>query len=176
MQLAYGGPVRWDDLFVDLQAQWEAELRAEDDAQIRELAEAEAAGTRFSDRLRSRRGAAITLRLVDASDRVGLVSDVAPEWVLLAEGERRHLVPVAAIALAWPLGGAAPAPGAVERRLGLGHVLRALGNEGQEVVVRTLGGDHAGLLARVGSDHLDIAARAGVLSIPWSALLTVSSV
>lgn len=160
---------------MDLQAQWEAELRAEDDAQIRELAEAEAAGTRFADRLRARRGAEITLRLVDGSDRVGRALDVAPEWVLLAEGERRHLVPVSAIAVAWPLGGAAPAAGRVESRLGLGHVLRALGNEGQDVVVRTLGGDHAGLLARVGSDHLDIAARTGVLSVPWSALLTVSS-
>jgi hypothetical protein len=115
--------VRWESLFADLQAQWEAELRADDDAEIRELAEAEAAGTRLGDRLRARRGEPLTLRLVDGSDRSGVVGDVAQEWLLLAEGERRHLVPVAAIALAWPLAGAAPAPSRVERGLGLGHVL-----------------------------------------------------
>jgi hypothetical protein len=167
--------VRWDDLFADLQAQWEAELRADDDVEIRELAEAEAAGTSFGDRLRARRGAPLTVRLADGSDRTGVVADVAQEWVLIAERERRHLVPVAAIAVAWPLGGAAPAPGAVERGLGLGHVLRALAAEGHDVVVRTRGGDHAGLLVRVGADHLDIAAHTGVLSIPWAALLSVSS-
>lgn len=173
--MLYRGRVRWDSLFADLQAQWEAELRADDDDEIRELAEAEAAGTRFGDRLRSRRGAPLTLRLSDGSDRVGVVSDVAQEWVLLAEGERRHLVPVQAIALAWPLAGAAPAPSVIERGLGLGHVLRALAGEGQDVVVRTRGGDHTGLLVRVGADHLDIAAATGVLSVPWTALLSVSS-
>lgn len=171
----YGVLVRWDALFADLQAQWEAELRAEDDAEIRELAEAEAAGTAFGDRLRARRGAALTVRLADGSDRTGVVTDVAQEWVLLAEGERRHLVPVTAIAIAWPLAGAAPAPSAVERGLGLGHVLRALAGEAQDVVVRTHGGDHTGLLVRVGADHLDLAASTGVLSIPWAALLSVSS-
>lgn len=173
--MPYRVGVRWDSLFADLQAQWEAELRAGDDAEIRDLAQAEAAGTRFGDRLRARRGASLTLRLADGSDRVGTVGDVAQEWVLLAEGERRHLVPVAAIALAWPLAGAAPAPSAIERGLGLGHVLRALAGEGQDVVVRTHGGDHTGLLARVGADHIDVAATTGVLSVPWSALLSVSS-
>ncbi|WP_156224575.1 hypothetical protein [Pseudactinotalea suaedae] len=167
--------MRWDALFADLQAQWEAERRADDDAEIRELAEAEAAGTRFGDRLRARLGAPLTLRLVDSSDRVGVVKDAAPEWVLLAEGERRHLVPVAAIAMAWPLAGAAPAPGAIERGLGLGHVLRALAGEGQAVVVRSRGGDQTGLLVRVGADHVDVAAGLGILSVPWSALLSVSS-
>jgi hypothetical protein len=171
----YREGVRWDSLFADLQAQWEAELRADDDAEIRDLAEAEAAGTRFADRLRARRGAPLSLRLVDGSDRGGVASDVANEWVLLAEGERRHLVPVRAIALAWPLGGAAPAPGVLERGLGLGHVLRGLAGEGQEVVVSTLGGDHPGLLVRVGADHVDMATPTGILAIPWSALLSVSS-
>jgi hypothetical protein len=168
--------VRWESLFADLQAQWEAELRADDDAEIRELAEAEAAGTRLGDRLRARRGEPLTLRLVDGSDRSGVVGDVAQEWLLLAEGERRHLVPVAAIALAWPLAGAAPAPSRVERGLGLGHVLRALAGEGQHVVVRTRGGDHTGLVVRVGADHVDLATAVGVLTVPWAALLSVSSV
>ena len=122
--------MRWDALFADLQAQWEAEVRAEGDAEIRELAEAEAAGTAFADRLRARRGAAITVRLADGSDRAGVVTDSAPEWVVLADGERRHFVPISAIAIAWPLAGAAPAAGRVERGLGLGHVLRALGKPG----------------------------------------------
>lgn len=168
--------MRWDALFADLQAQWEAELRAVDDDEIRDLAEAEAAATHVADRIRARRGQQLSLRLLDGSDRTGLVVDVAQEWVLLGEGERRHLVPVAAIAMAWPLAGTAPEAPAIERGLGLGHVLRALAAEGQGVVVRTRGGDHAGRIVRVGADHLDLAASLGVLSIPWAALLSVSSV
>lgn len=167
--------MRWDALFADLQAQWEAEERTAGDEEIRELAEAEIATTRFADRVRARRGERLSVRLSDASDRVGLVVDVAQEWMLLADGERRHLVPLSAVALAWPLAGSAPPPTAVERGLGLGHVLRALASEGQEVSVRTHGGDHAGRVVRVGADHLDVATRAGVLSVPWAALLSVSS-
>lgn len=173
--MPYREAVRWDALFADLQAQWQAEISADSDAEVHELAEAEAAGTSFADRLRARRGSMITLRLADGSDRAGVVTDAAPEWVVLAEGERRHLVPVSAIAIAWPLAGAAPAADRVERGLGLGHVLRALGNQGQEVVVRTHGGDHAGVLVRVGRDHLDVAGSTGVMSVPWTLLLSISS-
>lgn len=168
--------MRWDDLFSDLQAQWDAQLRVDGDAEIRELAEAETAATTFGDRIRARRGGTLSVRLADGSDRVGEVVDVAQQWVLLGDGDRRHLVPTAAISLAWPLGHAAPAPGAVERALGLGHVLRALAGEGAGVMVRTAGGDQAGRIVRVGADHLDLAGAAGVLSIPWHALLSVSSV
>jgi hypothetical protein len=171
----YGVRMRWDALFADLQAQWDAEVRAGDDAEILELAEAEAAGTTIGDRLRARRDGELNLRLLDGSDRTGRVADVAQEWVLLADGERRHLVPVAAVALAWPLGGAAPAASAVERALSLGHVLRALAGEGQPVLLRTWGGDHTGRIVRVGADHLDLSTPVGVLSAPWTAILSVSS-
>lgn len=167
--------MRWDALFADLQAQWEAEQRSADDEEIRELAEAEAAATRLGDRVRARRGHPLTVRLVDGSDRSGVVVDVAQEWVLLAEGERRHLVPMSAVALVWPLAGAAPPPAAVDRGLGLGHVLRALAAEGQQVLVRTLGGDQVGLVVRVGADHLDLATQGGVLGVPWAALTGISS-
>lgn len=173
--MTYRVPVRWDALFADLQAQLEAEQRTDHDVEIRDLAEAEVAGTRFADRLRALVGGPLTVRLIDGSDWAGMVADAAPEWLLLAQGERRHLVPAAAIALAWPLAGIAPAAGRVESRLGLGSVLRALAAEGQAVMVRTRAGDHNGLLVRVGADHLDVAAAAGVLSVPWSALLSVSS-
>jgi hypothetical protein len=167
--------MRWDALLADLQAQWDAAMRSEDDAMIRELAEAEAAGTRFGDRLRARRDHELTVRLVDASDRRGRLVDVARDWLVLADGDRRSLVPVAAVVAAWPLGGTAPDPGPIERGLSLGHVLRALAAEGAAVVVRTVAGDHRGRLVRVGADHADLHTAAGVVTVPWSALCSVDS-
>lgn len=167
--------MRWDALFTDLAAQWEAGLRDADEAQIKELAEAEAAGTRIQDRIRGRRGAAITVRLRDGSGRSGTIVDVAQEWVVLAEGERRHLLPAHAVAVVWPLGPTAPEPSRVERSLTLGHVLRALANEGAHVVVHGDGGVFDGRIIRVGADHLDLATAAGVLSLSWAALLSVAS-
>lgn len=167
--------MQWDDLFADLQAQWDAQVQAEDDALVAELAEAEVAGTRFADRMRARHGERVNVRLADGSDNAGTVTDAAMEWVVLADGDRRHLIPVAAIAAAWPLAGSAPTGGTVERTLGLGHVLRALANDGAPVVVRHRGGEAVGYVVRVGADHLDLQSPAGPLTIPWTGLLRVSS-
>lgn len=169
--------MRWDDLFDDLQAQFLAAERALDEERLAELVEAEFAATSFTDRWRARRGQPLTVRLRDGSDRSGLVADVAVSWVVLAHGERRSLIPRAAVVLAWPLGGAAPEPSAVERALGLGHMLRTLAQDGAPVVLHTLAGAHRGRIVRVGADHCDLATGAGVgaVSVPWDALLSVDS-
>lgn len=52
---------------------------------------------------------------------------------------------------------AAPAPGAVESRLGLGHALRALARDRAVVRVRAGEADLTGRIERVGADHLDLA-------------------
>ncbi|MFV0252331.1 MAG: hypothetical protein ACK5H2_03240 [Beutenbergiaceae bacterium] len=167
--------MRWDDLFADLAGQWQAQARAASEDEIRELAHAEAAGIRLVDRIRGLRGAPITVRLADGVDLRGSVADAADEWLLLADGERRHLIPVAAVAAIWPLAGAAPASSRVERALGLGYLLRGLAAERHRVQVRTRAGEHQGTIVRVGADHLDLATDAGGLSLPWSGLLCVSS-
>lgn len=173
--VGYGEPMRWDDLFADLQAQFEAAEGAQIPIEVAELAEAEIAGTRLADRWRARLGESLQIRLSDGSDREGEVADAAQEWVLLARGGRRMLIPATAVVLVRTLGPSAPEPTAVQRALGLGHVLRALAQERLEVVVHTTAGTYRGRLARVGRDHCDLAGSGGVVTISWAGLVSVES-
>lgn len=152
--------MRWEALFSDLQAQWDAARREEDDARIADLAELEMARVSMVDRLRARRGQPVGLLLSDGSALTGDVLDAAVPWLLVAVGERRSIVPVDAVVAAWPLGPVAAEAPAVERRLGLGHVLRAVAREGAAVRVRTVAGVYRGRIVRVGADHLDLATEA----------------
>ena len=167
--------MRWDDVFAELAAELAAVEREEAEARLGELVAAEFAGTTFADRCRARRGQSLTLRLQDGSTRSGTVRDATRGWLLLADGDRRSLVPLTAVVLAWPLQGSAPEPRPVEARLGLGHALRALAEDHLPVLVRTTAGDHRGQIVRVGADHLDLAGGAGVLTVPWRGLLSVES-
>jgi hypothetical protein len=175
--------MRWEALFADLQGQWDAAQRAEDDARIADLAELEMGRTGVVDRLRACRGNMLAVRLTDGSEVTGLVLDAAPQWLLLRSGERRCVVPASAVAAAWPLGPVAPDPGVVERRLGVAHALRAIAREGATVRLRTLAGDVRGRIVRVGADHLDVAidlvpgqaALGSVITVTFTALLLVES-
>lgn len=168
-------PMRWDDVFAELAAEFAAAEREEDEARLGELVVAEVAGTTFADRCRARRGQPLTVRVRDGSVRSGSVRDATRAWLLLAEGDRRSLVPLTAVVLAWPLQGSAPEPGPVEARIGLGHALRALAEQRLPVLVCTEAGDHRGQIVRVGADHLDLAGDAGTLTLPWRAVLSVDS-
>lgn len=167
--------MRWDDLFADLEAQWQAELKAESSYEIHELAQAEAAGTTIADRLRARQGNLVTIRLLDGSDRAGVVGQAGAHWCVLAEGSRRHLIPTDAVVVAWTLADTAPPLTAVQQALGLGSALRAVANHGSSVRVDTIAGQFSGYIARVGADHVDLRTSTQVLSLRMSTLLCVSS-
>lgn len=152
----YALGVRWESLFADLQGQWDAAQRVDDEARIADLAELEMGRTWLADRVRARVGASLTVRLTDGSEVTGLVLDAAPQWLLLRTGERRSLVPVAAVGAAWPLGPVAPEAGVVESRLRVSHVLRAIAREGVTVLIRSTAVDVRGQIVRVGADHLDV--------------------
>lgn len=171
----YGVQMRWDDLFADLQAQFDAAAAQDVTLEVAELAEAEIAGTTIADRWRARRGQTLQMRLRDGSDREGVVADAAQEWVVLARGIRRSLIPRAAVVLAQPLGPSAPGASAVERALSLGHVLRALAQEHLEVLVHTMAGAYRGRLVRVGADHCDVLVAGRTLTISWQGLVSIDS-
>ena len=65
--IPYGEQMRWDDLFADLAAQFDAAAGDQMPIEVAELAEAEIAGTVLADRWRARRGAALQIRLRDGS-------------------------------------------------------------------------------------------------------------
>jgi hypothetical protein len=49
----------------------------------------------------------------------------------------------------------------VERRLGLGHALRALARDRARVVVSTLSGDVTGIIGAVGADFIELSTGVG---------------
>lgn len=167
------GGVRWEALFDDLERQFTQELRAAADEEVLDLAEAEQAQVTLADRLRARRGQAVSLRLTDGSDVHGTVLDAAVQWLLVADTGRRVLVPVSAVAAARNLGHAAPESPVVERRLRLTHVLRALAREEAAVVVRTTAGDHRGRITRVAADHVELDTGAGSVALALGHVLAV---
>ncbi|KRC34137.1 hypothetical protein ASE15_13155 [Oerskovia sp. Root22] len=176
--------VRWDLLFADLAAQLDAAEAADGVQTIAELTRAEQGTILLTDRLRAAVGALLDLHLVDGHRLAAEVRDVAPEWVLLAERSRQHVVPLTAIASIHGLTRHAVAPTSrTEAGRSLGAALRALMRDRAPVRVRTRSGQVDGRVARVGRDHLDVeelsheqpgrAARTGRL-VPFSALVCVS--
>jgi nucleotide-binding universal stress UspA family protein len=181
----YGAGMRWEELFADLEAQLGFTRAYELDSEVADRVATERAGVAIADRLRAQGVAPVDVRLRGGEVLRGEVADVANDWLLLAEGPRRHLVPQAALTAIGGLGAhAAPPAGEVLRRLGLGHALRALAVEGRSVQVVAGESTHLGRIVAVGQDHLDIAPdseglradrSAGLLAVPFAAILRVSS-
>ncbi|MFC8600454.1 hypothetical protein [Isoptericola sp. NPDC057191] len=176
------GPARWELLFADLEARFEAEMTAEREGAVAELTRAEQASIPLVDRLRAATGAVVRVELLDGEAVEGRVARVARAWVLLeghgARGRVQHLVPLPALSAVGGLGRQAVPSGARTDGLGLGHVLRGLQRDRARVVVRTPGGSVTGRIGRVGADHLDVEesdrARPVVRTVPFGAVLRVS--
>ncbi|GEA88619.1 hypothetical protein [Cellulomonas cellasea] len=169
--------MRWEALFADLEAQLGAARATEAAADVAELTRAERATVELGSRLRAAHGHVLTLRS-GAARVTGTVLDVAEQWVLLADGPARWLVPTAGVTAVrgLPLH-AAPAPGAVERRLSLGHALRAVARDRATVRVVLDDEELSGRVDRVGADHLDLTVpdpRPGaVWAVPFRAVRAV---
>ncbi|QTE30289.1 hypothetical protein [Pengzhenrongella sicca] len=175
--------MRWEALFADLEAQLEAALAADRAAEISELTRAERATVLLADRLRSARGADVALLVAGGATIAGELVDLGADWALVGDGGRRALVPLQAVIAVRGLPvRAAPAPGAVARRLGLGSVLRALSRDRATVRLATEWAELAGRIELVGADHLDLvtgvdAPRSGapMWTVPFAALRVVRS-
>lgn len=175
--------VRWEALFDDMEAQLAAVHGAATRLDVAELTRAERATVGLVDRLRAARDTTVTVRTAHGEPLRGPLVDSAPEWLLLALGPvQRALVPTAAVVVVGDLTlHAAPAPGVVERRLGLGHALRALARDRAVVRVRSAGVELVGRVDRVGADHLDLtetvrpAVGATTWAVPFATLEVVRS-
>lgn len=150
--------MRWDALFADMELQMEAASAQGRAQEVAELTRAERASVHLADRLRAGVGAALRVRVRTGESVTGVVRDVGPVWMLLAESGREHLLPLhAVVTVAGLTDVAAPDVGPVLRRLGLGHVLRAVARDRSVVQVVTMGGTLVGRIDAVGADHLDVA-------------------
>jgi hypothetical protein len=172
--------VRWDLLFADLEAQLDAADAQADAHVLADLTRAEQATISLADRLRgSIEGRPLGVRLVDGAHLTGQVRAVADDWFMLAEGGRRHVVPLLAVTVFDGLTAhAVPAPSGTGAGRGLPALLRALMRDRAVVRVRTLAGEVDGRVGRVGKDHLDVTDTGGGMRssrvVPFGALLCVS--
>ncbi|HVN50764.1 MAG TPA: hypothetical protein VMT43_05000 [Acidimicrobiales bacterium] len=153
--------MRWERLFDDLEAQWDAAEQEDLRAEVADRTRRETARLRLVDRLRGNQGRTVALDLPGAHVR-GALTRVGADWVLLSPGQQAQVVvPLAAVVAVHGLTGRAAEPGSeglVAARLGLGHVLRALARDRAHVSVESVDGSRRwGRVERVGADHLELA-------------------
>ena len=153
--------MRWQALFDDLEAQFDAAQAAELAGEVAERTRRETALLRLVDRLLAADGALLTVSLPGAAVLRGRLLDAGADWLLVDEGGAREvLVPLAAVLGITGLGSqsAAPDDGPVAKRLDLRWALRGLARSRAGVAVGLLDGSLVtGTLDRVGQDHLDLA-------------------
>jgi hypothetical protein len=184
--------VRWQQLFADLQAQFEREEISAERAEAGSRARTEVGALTLADRLGGALGAPVVLTVRGAGQIAGALVEVGADWVLVADDLGRDvLVASAAIRAVGGLGRrtAAPVtPGPVRARLDLRRALRGLSRDRATVqVVLDDGTALAGTVDRVGADYLELAEHAadtprraevvrGVRAVVLSAVAVVRTV
>ncbi|MGY1821206.1 hypothetical protein [Geodermatophilus sp. SYSU D00079] len=154
--------MRWQQLFADLQAEFDAAESAAERAEDGSRRRAELGGVRLTDRVAGSVGRPVALRCRGAGDVAGTLTDVGSDWLLLTDDVRREvLVAFAAVRSVAGLGRetAPPVPaGAVRGRLDMRRALRGLARDRAVVqVVLDDGAVHVGTVDGVGADFLELA-------------------
>ena len=184
--------MRWDQLFEDMETQLaQARVRAVEQEAV-ETARAELSRLTLLERLAAHRDGRLRLRPRHGDVLEGVLDGVGSGWVVLREGHVQHLVPLHSVV--WWEG----LPRRFEllperstiRRLGMGHVLRALSTARVHVrvVVQERAGcaDLEGTVDAVGQDFFDVAvhpqdqfrrrgAVMAVRTVPFASVVLVSS-
>ncbi len=142
--------------------------------EVQDLTRSERAGIELAARLVSAKGLPISLTLIDGETVRGVLVDAAAQWLLLGETGPQTLVPVRAIALVSGLPPRTTELTEVEKRLGIGHALRALARDRARVIVDTVGGSTAGLVGMVGADFMEVSTTVGAsVAVPIAAITRV---
>jgi hypothetical protein len=168
--------MRWDDLFDDLEAQWEAQARRELDGEVADRTRRERAAIGLRERLAAERQRAeheevrrqqdqrqgdprlggIQLSLVDGSIVAGRVDDVGDGWLVVGSSAGSYLVPFSALVAITGLAQRAVTPG-LSRSFGFAYALRGLSRDRAVVSVLDLSGvTSTGTIDAVGRDLLEL--------------------
>ncbi len=157
--------MRWQQLFADLQAQFEQEESAEERAEAGSRARAEIGGLTLLDRLRGGVGTELSVTVSGAGQLGGVLADVGADWLLLTDDVGRDvLIAMGAVRAVSGLGrrtGPPEAPSTVRSRLDIRRALRGLARD--RATVQVLLDDGAvlvGTVDRVGADYVELAEHA----------------
>jgi hypothetical protein len=170
--------MRWNDLFADLEGQLSAAAAAQFNAEVSELTRAERASVELAARAVATLGGPVTVTLRGGDQVSGTVADASPQWLLVTQGARQHLIPLDAAQVIGGLSAQAAPLSEVERRLSIGHALRALSQDRARVIVQTDALELAGVIGTVGADHMDVATSVGSqarVTVPFAAIIQVRS-
>lgn len=152
--------MRWDDLFADLEGQLAQAEAAELAGEVADRTRREEALLRITDRLTPVVGAELTLECWGAGPVSGTLSDVGPDWLLLAERGRREVLVAqqAVLSVVGATSHSEPTVSQVWRALDLLWALRGLARSRTAVqVVLRDGTSRTGTLDRVGADYAELA-------------------
>jgi hypothetical protein len=154
--------MRWQQLFDDLQSQFEAEEAAAERAESASRARAEVGAVRLVERLAGAHGFPVGLGLGGAGQVAGVLAGIGPDWVLIEDDQgREQLVALVAVRTVAGLGRRTAAPeraGTVRARLDLRWALRGRVRDRSAVqLVLDDGATLTGTLDRVGADYVELA-------------------
>ena len=158
--------MRWERLFEELDARFDAEASLERDAEIADRTRRERAQIPLYSRLLANVGrGTISVRLPGAPGPrviVGTPSDVGPDCLLIVDTAHQSLlVPLAAVRSITGLRPGAQEASLVGRRFTLGAALRGISRDRAVVdLVDVEGQVLTGTIDAVGADHLDLAEHA----------------
>lgn len=167
--------MRWEDLIADVEAQFAGELDAQFRAEVADRTRSERASVELASRLVAAKGTSLTVVTRGGEMVAGVVVDAASQWVLIGATGRQELVSAAAIAHVVGLGPQSSPLSETAKRLTLGHALRGISRDRQDVAVSTTSGLHVGRIDAVGRDYADVTGSAGTLTVPFTAIEVVRS-
>ncbi|MFL4475170.1 hypothetical protein ACIPVK_14325 [Paeniglutamicibacter sp. MACA_103] len=153
--------MRWESLFADLEAQFEADEARNQNSEIQEFVRIERARQTLMQRLARHLDTRIDVQLLGAERVGGRLAGIGKDWLVLHHGGSEELIPVRA--LAWWTGaeaGGGPQPG--ERRVSFSQALRVLVRDRARVSIGGVDGQllASGTLDQVGQDFLEVALHA----------------
>ena len=155
--------MRWDErlagLFDDLEQQAEGLALADRDAEVAEALRAEYSQVDLASRLFASLGARLRLTVTGVGSVDGLLRRAGDGWCLLDTGAQEWVARLPAVTAVRGLvdRGVVASARPLTARLGLGSVLRGLGEARAETVLhRTDGTLSRGRLGRVGADFVEL--------------------
>jgi hypothetical protein len=157
--------MRWEELFGDLEGQFDAAESAELATEVADRTRREISTLRFVDRLRPAIGRPIDVRLRGASTVGGRLAALGPDWFLVAQtGTRETLVATHAVLSIGGLAAQSASPmseGVVAARLDFPFALRTISRDRSPVAISLVDGSQvSGTIDRVGADFIEVAEHA----------------
>lgn len=180
--------MRWELLFGDLEAQLHEATAQDLERHINELARVEASQLTLAEALRGALGTPLSIAAANGTAFHGKLLKAEPEWLLLEEGHRQILIPLAKILHVHGLG-TLRAKSASRIQYTLAAALRLLARNRSEVVLELDSARPAvvrGVLDQVGADYVQLMQladgvgrgpdnRQGSLVLPLRQLVSIAS-